>query len=270
MWSFAQGFTLIELLVVIAIIAILASLLLPALALAREKGQRTKCLSNLRQIGIFMQMYTGDNNDVFPAHRNQGEAAGDVGTYLSNWWGTTIVQYGGGNSNLFHDPSLQNKILDNGLTWTWSFDCNNVGYGYNGFFLGLWPYSGIDLYVGPVLYAPYQWFKRSSIIAPANTTCIGDKDPVPSSGEYDQWSCSLWWPNASMTAPSYTGNYEGIDQSRHRQTGVIEFTDGHAEARPGNLINPPVDPQSGVVNALNNSRYWDPLLRAASIRGMPE
>src|SRR5712672_3035880 len=90
-----QGFTLIELLVVIAIIAILAAMILPALARAKAKGQRTVCLNNLRQIGLFMQFYTEDNNDTFPAHRNQGLITADHTPSLTNWWGATIVTYGG-------------------------------------------------------------------------------------------------------------------------------------------------------------------------------
>src|SRR5689334_10115265 len=75
-----SAFTLIELLVVIAIIAILASLLLPSLARAKEKSKRIACLSNLRQIGLSLLFYTEGSDNKMPSAITYGSKAGDPST----------------------------------------------------------------------------------------------------------------------------------------------------------------------------------------------
>ena len=258
-----NGFTLIELLVVIAIIAILAALLLLALSRAKIHGQRTSCMNNLRQIGLLMQIYTDANNDTFPAHRNQGLDTSAAGPSLTNWWGVTIAGSGEANRKLFHDPALNGTMKENGTTWRWRFDCNLVGYGYNGWFLGHHPYGAADLIVAGISFQVNDSFKRSAIIKPSENLVIGDKEPH---GHPPAWSSSLWWEDACMdpqvVAKSGFPDYEGVEPNRHFGRAIMSFNDGHSEIRASGQINPPANPHDGSAQSLINSRYWDPLQRA--------
>ena len=129
-----RGFTLIELLVVIAIIAILAAMLLPALAKAKERSRRIACLGNLRQWGISLNMYLDDNNQVFPDFSIGNATPGAPSGYDQDniyWTDLAIFAAGGfGNSAWFNalPPYVSQQPL-----WQYAANPTNFVNGRNVF-----------------------------------------------------------------------------------------------------------------------------------------
>ena len=103
-----RAFTLIELLVVIAIISILASILFPVFARARENARRTSCMSNMKQMGLGIIQYVQDYDDTYPQAYWYKNNAGDSGGYMQ--WSGMIQPYVR-NTQLFVCPSDPNGGL---------------------------------------------------------------------------------------------------------------------------------------------------------------
>lgn len=122
-----KAFTLIELLVVIAIIAILAAILFPVFAQAKEAAKKTVALSNMKQLGVAMAMYTTDNDDYYPRSGVQDYNYGPPAAWVAVWHGWSSViypyvkngnkgavissdAYYGGPGSIFNDPSYNSSM----------------------------------------------------------------------------------------------------------------------------------------------------------------
>ncbi len=197
-----RGFTLIELLVVIAIIAILAAILFPVFAKAREKARQSSCLSNLKQIGTGMMMYVQDYDELYPQHTAVFAAAQMPGS-----WPNRVMPYVK-NTQLFKCPS-------DGRTPNSDFaGCRAIleSYCWNAFF-------GRDAGCGPVWYT----LSLGDVAAPSQCAMLWDD-----SGDWD--------------IASYGGKYNTIDNAdcaksfdgdvlagRHNGGDNFMFADGHAK-----------------------------------------
>jgi len=193
----SRGFTLIELLVVIAIIAILAAILFPVFARAREKARQTSCLSNLKQIGLGIMMYTQDYDEVLPP----GSCQPTPGWYMH--WQIVIEPYLK-NDQIFFCPSAA-------ISTTPALG----GYGCN---------------IRHVL-KDCNWggkpIKLAQVTRPSNVMMVCDSQGG-STSEGSSGSVFVFCP-ACGPSPSWAPQYHNAVSSRHNAGANSAFLDGHAK-----------------------------------------
>lgn len=208
------AFTLVELLVVIAIIGILAALLLPVLARAKEKAHQTACLNNLKQIGLGFQMYWSDFNEIFPAPGSQRKYGPQPEDWI--WW-----QYGRDVSKSAIGPFIAGF---NPRLFTCTFDTEALRlqglelvpgdpYRYS-YSLTSYPVRN-EINPGMSTIITQQRkvypFKASSITRPSQKIMIVEEDR-------NTIDDPRWVPMGSKT---------NLIASRHDGKGYVVFGDGH-------------------------------------------
>ena len=213
-------FTLIELLVVIAIIAILASMLLPALTKAREKAQSIRCLGNLKQIAFSALSYVEDSNgDVCPSNFAAGKHP--VSAYNKPiYWPSMLILYSGMSSMVFECPSLPERYRFGNFSAGWLQTVTSLhealqwsSYGQNRCF---------DLKPGLYYYGVSG--KLDKVVKPARSIFHGDTycGAVSSRGYFSMFDGFI----------NFT-TYQGSASGRHRGNVNLSFVDGHAESVNG-------------------------------------
>lgn len=232
------AFTLIELLVVIAIIAILASLLTPALHRAKLASKNALCKSNLRQQGLALHMYVTDTS-VFPH---------TVDANRATTWYLVIAPNYGSNYGILRCPTFKGEWpIDNALVWVSGNAYHRspsapnriagVSYGYNGFGVGSanatnWTANlGLGLQVNVGQFAPPV--PESAVKAPADMVAIADSMPQPGFTNIFPFLLSI----SSVPSPE-----------RHNGGANVAFADGHVITELSKRL---------VENSEPNRRRWN-------------
>ena len=178
-----QAFTLIELLVVIAIIALLAALLLPALSQARERAKQVVCQSNLRQCGIGLVLYAGDNNSRLPPGY-VGFAGLQTSTFLLSSQSYDlrpyIRPYIGDRLAVWTCPALGlPPITDAGNTWTYCYGAYHYFPSYSNPDFGTGAASPSSLSAAHLLPSRCLWYGSRQFLMRTrkNTTPMTDSGP---------------------------------------------------------------------------------------------
>jgi len=290
MSTLKRGFTLIELLVVIAIIAILAAILFPVFAQAKEAAKKTACLSNNKQTGISLAMYSGDQNDCLP-HVNQG------GIGIPGWgfghpdmiWCELIAPYvknwqiyrcptdpQATDTGLSRDPyGVPCSPTDPNLYYYWS-ERSDQGLNYT--FLSPWIYRFTsDYYIGSepinqgriqqpaatIMAADSIWDRSPSgqplgagnwVIEPP---CVYDSNGVllvPTSSPNEWYYYGGWQPGVTSSWLEFGGVW-----FRHANQANVSFMDSHSHSQSLGSLTRGCDVQANFGGAAyDGDKYlWD-------------
>lgn len=277
-----KAFTLIELLVVIAIIAILAAILFPVFAQAKNSAKASASLSNNKQISLGVLMYASDYNDMFPIAQNwhTGSISWGDNYWFRNWAGACYRYIK--NAKLAYDPQgPSNYYLSD---WSADYAIEFGGYGYN--HMNLAPGDGVNN------WADVSWSAVSTTAPakPAETVMLtsspalwgGDTgynyldnghytsfmmvDSPDCYGQRASLMCYSDWGTGSAQANlglSYEqGGQTGFVTLRSNDRSPVIFTDGHAQRMTASQLalgtNWKKDQASSAFKMLDSTKYiWD-------------
>jgi len=232
-----QGFTLIELLVVIAIIAILAAILFPVFARARENARRSSCQSNMKQIGLGLLQYVQDYDEVLPpawlkdSATIAGLSGGDGASSATQWKWMDAVQPYTKSEQIFNCPShttTQPYSMRSGV--------NYGSYAINAAYAGTTTFGGVDPKPPASDYSSGGLFPvtLASLEEPVTTVWAMD---IEKNGTDDRFYRFIWTTanptvNTSATPRTLVSPIasSGRVVERHLDTTNVLYCDGHVKA----------------------------------------
>ena len=276
----AAAFTLIELLVVIAIIAILAAILFPVFAQAREKARQTSCLSNVKQINLATLMYVQDYEETFPFHGLYDFTVGQqgwtrkVGPYMKSLQATWCASDSGPTTG--YDPlngwagpmtSFAANCLINvqGITPDTNVGSKNLGvfgvttnYGVGPFVTTLadiaQPASTVALsekHADDVQYTSFSWLSCNTADIWPSSVFLVDFAADGGSGPSSYMSQGAGIPDGTRPAGKYPLGIGGSVSAHHAGLANFAFADGHVKAMHPEQTNP--DPVNRPIDNMWNA-----------------